>query len=306
MAHRRFREGCRACHRAWLLCWLLASPLAAAERLLLLYPVVREPYQTVYREIVAGLAAHDPGSALVVRPLDGGGELPPADAVVALGRRAVAAAAATGRPVFAAVANRRDLAVPGCCRAALLLRPSARAYLEPLLAFFPRVSRVLVVYAEGEDGELVRTAEQWLAARGRRLLALPAADLEGAAQAWRTALAAARPGDGVWLLAGNGLLDMTLVDLVLDVAWEKRLAVFSANPALVRRGALYAVYPDNRGVGGRLAEILAAAEEGRLPEGHVEPLERVQVAYNERTGNHLGIGLTPALRARIDLLLAPF
>ena len=78
--------------------------------------------------------------------------------------------------------------------------------------------------------------------------------------------------------------------------------MFSSNPLHVKRGMLFAVYPDNRGMGASLGRLANETLSGEKLSGMM-PLKDVLIAVNERTSRHLAIELTNEMKSNIDLLL---
>jgi putative ABC transport system substrate-binding protein len=54
----------------------------------------------------------------------------------------------------------------------------------------------------------------------------------------------------------------------------------------VKKGVLFALYPDNTGLGRELAALALAPEPGRTG---LAPLRAVRVAFNTRTAGHIGL-----------------
>ena len=105
-------------------------------------------------------------------------------------------------------------------------------------------------------------------------------------------------------MRGGSLNDPSILMLVLEAAWKKKIIVFSSNPSHVKRGALFSLYPDNRKMGGTLAEI-AQQHELKLisPSAGLAPLKSVHLIVNKRTSKHLGIMLNDISGLTIHRLL---
>lgn len=200
--------------------------------------------------------------------------------------------------IVAVVANRQYESV---LSGGILLKPSADVYMANLLDVYAKISQIYVVYNPEYDQDLVDDAKDIAERAGIAFTTMEATDIREAAAGYQKSLQEAKAYSAIWLLPDNGFLDSSLLSKILDVAWEKKLIVFSSNPLFVKHGALFAVYPDNRGVGVTLGELALSAENGeKLP---LQPLRNVRLAVNERTINHLGIDLSPEVRGRIELML---
>jgi putative tryptophan/tyrosine transport system substrate-binding protein len=286
----------------------LQDSAVGAEDMAVFYPIVREPFSLVYSDLLAGLTKEYPGeitaysiegesSDLAANPINVAEKI-----VVALGNKSLEAVGNQdlGKAVFAALTQldpRRKLA------GAIILKPGAETYLSLLMEIQPSVGAVHVVYDPQRHGELIEDATDYLSRHGKKLNPVAVSNIRESAKGLRRIVREARPGDAIWLIPDSGLLDASMLDVVLDAAWDKRLAVFSANPSFVKRGALFAIYPDNVAIGQRLARMVLDVSQGKLPRGRVEYIKDVKVALNERTANHIGIRLTPEVKKSIDVVL---
>ena len=90
---------------------------------------------------------------------------------------------------------------------------------------------------------------------------------------------------------------------LLRTAWDEGLPVFSSNVAHVRRGALFALYPDNIGLGHHLGTTaMSMLSSGSSPPRGLQALRQVLTAVNVRTARHLGLDLEASAQA-IHLVL---
>jgi len=284
-----------------------AEGSAAEIDAVVIYPQVREPFAALYRDYLAGIQTVLPETSRDYAI--NGNELDilsqeltahPPEVIIALGNKSVAAAGSLSgeQPVVGLVANRDDEANMA---GGILLRPSAEVYLESLLAIYKDLSQVFVVYNPTMDQGLLDEARVLAAEKGITLTAREAYSIREAAGEYRQLLLTAPAYSAIWLLPDHGFLDRALLSTILDVAWERKLIVFSSNPLFVKHGALFAVYPDNRAVGMMVARIAVAVAMGeRQP---LQPLRDVRLAVNERTLNHLGLRMSADVRNRIDLML---
>jgi len=292
-----------------LFSFLFFLPAFAQDEVTVVYPMVREPFSNVYRDLIAGIRSGYSGvvnefpvnghfSRSLLSAHVGGTEQ---KAVIALGNKSldVVASANMDAPVYAAVARVEPDSV---IERGILLEADAQVYLSRLLEIFPQTGTVHVVYNPEHHQSLIDTATVYLNNKRITFNAAPATDVRTAALAFRDIVKKARRNDAVWLMSDAALIDGTLLKVVLDAAWDKRLAVFSSNPVFVKRGALFAIYPDNIGIGHRLGRMVDEASPDRR-HGGVETLKDVKVAFNERTGNHIGVKLTAQTRANIELFL---
>ncbi|WP_439389705.1 ABC transporter substrate binding protein [Ideonella sp. YS5] len=287
-------------------------PGEAGAGLAVLYPDIGEPFRAVFASIVEGIReqARQPVPTFAVA-----GESPPSNLAEELRRREVRVVIALGRSGLKAAANldRAIGVIAGCVIGAP--EAQAQAYTvhslapDPALVFsqlrkmVPPVRRVFLVHDPQQNAWLARLSFEAAKAAGMELVAIEAEDSRRALRAYQEVFPAidARR-DALWLPQDPTTVEEgTLLPLVLQEAWQRNFAVCSSNVAHVRRGALFALYPDNPALGRSLAQSALDALAGRRPPRGLVPLRDVLVAANHRTAAHLGIELD--LRAqRIEKL----
>lgn len=280
-----------------------AQTLAGETRraVVVVVPEIGEPFRSVFAKIAGGIEARIPGRVTVLavggHDVDVAGELRRRDAgvVVALGRQGLKAVASLDDS-FSIIA--------GCVVS--LPEDDERRYPvytlapDPLLLFAqlrrlaPAVRRISVVYDPRQTGWLIRRAREAAQSMGWELSAYEARELPAALRQYQQQLSAAdATRDAIWLPQDASTVDdATVLPLVLKEAWSRSLVAFSSNVAHVKRGALFALYPDNEQLGHTLGDaasrLLAGVKGG---EGSVLPLREVRSAINTRTAAHLGLVL---------------
>jgi putative ABC transport system substrate-binding protein len=186
----------------------------------------------------------------------------------------------------------------------ILLAPAPDRLFQWLTLLAPDVKKVTVVYNPELNGWLIEFAHA--AARKHKLIlnALPAQDLRTAAQLYRdlveTGLGA---NHAVWLPQDSYTVDQqTTLPMLLKASWDQEFVVFSSNPAHVKRGALFGLYPDNVAMGKRLGELAANVNGGlEVKNFPIEPLKDLLIAVNLRTADHLRLNLDKNLVESLDL-----
>ncbi|HEX5685931.1 MAG TPA: ABC transporter substrate binding protein [Ideonella sp.] len=284
-----------------------AGLLGAAEAgaMAVVYPEIGEPFRSVFASIIEGIreqARHAvPGFAVgaetTVPAL--ADELRKRDVrvVIALGRSGLKTIESLDRSV--GVVAGCVLAVPETQAQAYTvhsLAPDPALIFAQLRRMLPAARRVWAVHDPQQNAWLMRLAQESARPLGLELAAQEASDLQRATRAYQDIIAAAEPQrDVLWLPQDSTTVEeATLVPLVLQEAWRRNFAVISSNAQHVRRGALFALYPDNRAMGRSLAlsaiETLAGTR--RVARGLL-PLRDVLVAANQRTAAHLGLEFDP-------------
>ena len=277
-----------------------------------LYPDIREPYRGVFLQIVEGIEAQlgaavkhyalpEEFSSQTVRDWLDREKL---TTVIALGSRGLRAA--TELPKDLQVVVGAVLKAPPKARFPVVtLNPDPAVLFDRLRQLAPRVRRVTVVYNPQRTGWLMERAGKAAKARGLGLNLIPAHDRREAALKYRDFLEQAGAGmEAVWLLQDPATTDArTVLPLILKEAWNKDLVVFSSNPAYVKRGVLFALYPDNVGMGRTLGRMaLQAKDSDRFRIRGDLPLTDLLIAVNVRTADHLGLELTGRQKRAFDLV----
>jgi putative ABC transport system substrate-binding protein len=302
-------------HRRQVLAWWAAASLAAAARavgaagaelarsIAVVYPDIGEPFRSVFAKIVEGIEdqakGHVPsfavgGNANVAELAN---ELHRHDVrvVIALGRNGLKAAGALDHDFAVVVGG--VLSLPESETRSLVvhsLAPDPSLLFAQLRSLLPGARRVLVVHDPRQNAWLMRRARDAGRAQGLELVVQDAEDLKTAIRFYQEAFATADPRrDVLWLPQDSTTVDdSSVLPLVLQEAWNRGLAVFSSNVGHVKRGALFALYPNNVELGRSLAiSAQAALASGNHAARGVLPLKDVLIAVNLRTANHLGIQL---------------
>ena len=286
---------------------LLVVSHAWAEKVLILYPQVREPYTKIYQDTLEGIAEVYKGARtlLAITP---GQHLAPGviaraapNLYVALGNdaaRELGIVAPEG-PVITTASQDVDFKV----RHQLAYYPDPDTLITQLQRFQPGI-RSLSLVAETDTDPYEDRVRETLARAGIGLKVCVAGSLAAAAVCYRQLLDAATPQDAIWILHGGKLMEPALLTNILSTAWERQLTVLSSNPDHVRRGALLSLYPDNLSAGRQLGDMInACLAPGKCTRSETRYLRTMGIALNERTGRHLGLVISPEARKSADLIL---
>jgi len=278
-----------------------------------LYPDIGEPYRSVFSKIIEGIeenshakvTSYAVGKNFNAEALSG--ELKRLDirVVIALGRNGLRAAntldkeigVITGGVVSVPEADVRGGAV-------LSLAPDPALLFSRLKALSPKTQRVFVVFEPRQNTWLIKLAKDAARNHGIELVAQEADDLKTALGIYQSIFANADPRrDALWLPQDSSTVDELLVlPLVLQESWARSIPVFSSNVSHVRRGALFALYPNNKELGRNLANSALGLANGDPTVRGVLPLRDVLAAFNTRTASHLGLTLSSTQQRSFDLL----
>lgn len=282
-----------------------AGVSAAADdgvpRLAVLYPDLGEPYRSVFASIIEGIEDRSGRRALSL-PLTSNSAA--ADLAQEIGRRDIQAVVTLGRQGMR-MASALDK-VPTVVAAGVLSVPETEAQAfavhslapDPALLFArlkalaPSVRRVLVVHDPRQNAWLMRLARDAAKSSGLELQVRSADDLKSAVKAYQELVAGAHPmQDAIWLPQdATTVEDATVLPLLLKEAWAQNLVLFSSSVNHVRRGALFALYPNHAELGRTLAT--AAMTPASSGSRGIQALRDVMLAVNTRTASHLGLTLT--------------
>lgn len=286
----------------WTLAALRPSWAADGSALAVVYPEIGEPFRSVFASIVEGIREQarqavpgfPVGTEVAAPELADEIRKREVRVVIALGRSGLKAAEALDRSIY--VVAGCVLAVPEAQAQAYTvhsLAPDPALIFAQLRRMLPTARRVWVVHDPQQNAWLMRLAQDAARPLGLELAATEASDLQRATKAYQEIVAAAEPQrDVLWLPQDSTTVEeATLLPLVLQEAWRRSFAVISSNAQHVRRGALFALYPDNAAMGRSLAQSALETLATKRPARGLLPLRDVLVAANQRTAAHLGLEL---------------
>jgi len=291
-----------------------AAPKAGAEHgaeaIAVLFPDIGAPYRQVFNEIIDGiteqskLGVHSyPVGAVADADLPATLKRNGGKVVIALGRQGLKAAAGIDTSLTLVVGGVSS--VPDAEKMnGISLTPDPALLFGLLKNLLPEVRRVIVVYNPQYNEPLLKLAREAARAQGLELQALEARDLAGAVRQYEAALASADARhDALWLPQDATTVDEnTILPLVLKQSWNRNLAIFSSSFLHVKKGALFALYPNNVELGRNLARLAAGLLAGEAPKRGVTPLRDVRSALNLRTASHLGLAVGAGRQRTFDFL----
>ncbi len=165
---------------------------------------------------------------------------------------------------------------------------------ELLKRKMPNVKRVHVVYNPDKTKWLIREAQSDALDHKVELVTYTTKKLAESAKIYRDLFK--RPdikNSAIWLAPDSTSIDnRALLSFVLEQAWAHDVAVFSSSPAHVKKGVLFAMYPDNMKLGLSLGKVALEELNGGSTLDSMVPVRDLKIAFNRRTAKHLGIHLT--------------
>jgi putative ABC transport system substrate-binding protein len=278
-----------------------------------IYPDIGEPYRSIFAKIIEGIQEQ---AKVAVSTYPVGPNSNPADlsaqltrggvkVVIALGRQGLKAASGLERDIAVVVGG--VLSVPESESrnlAGISLTPDPALLFALLKKLLPGIKRITVVYDPQHNDWLIKLARDAAKALGIELVIREAHDLASAAHLYEAAFAAADSRlDAIWLLQDATTVDEdTILPLVLKESWSRGVPVFSSSFLHVRKGALFALYPDNLVLGRDLANTALSVLAGEPRKRGVSPLREVLTAVNVRTASHIGLNIDYRLQRSFDFI----
>ncbi|HYD96496.1 MAG TPA: ABC transporter substrate binding protein [Noviherbaspirillum sp.] len=285
----------------------------AAGTLAVVYPDIGEPYRSVFAKIIEGI---EDGARSAVRSYPIAANQDPAElnaqlkrngtrGVIALGRQGLRATAGLDRDIPVVVGG--VLAIPDAENRSLTgisLTPDPALLFARLKSLMPGVKRVIVVYDPQHNEWLIRLAREAARTQGLELAAHEARDMSTAARAYESVFAGSDSRrDAVWLPQDTTTVDEnTILPLVLKESWNRSVPVFSSSFVHVKKGALFALYPNNVELGRTLAGSAQALMAGDARRRGLVPLREVQTAVNLRTASHIGLNISFQQQRSFDFI----
>ncbi len=277
-----------------------------------LYPKVSEPFRSAFIGMIQGIEER---THLRVRSYAVDARFDAADlnaqlkrsgtkVVIALGRQGLNVAASLDRSIVVLVGGALLLSDAEIVNLnGISLTPDPALLFARLRALLPETKRVIVVYDPKKTEWLLRIAREAAREQGLELAAFEARDLAQAAQIYSAQFAAADSRrDAVWLPHDTTTVEEgTLLPLILKQAWDSGVPIFSSNVLHVKKGALFAMSPNNVELGRSLASSAEGAIAGELKKG-VQPLRELHTAINLRTASHMGLTIGHQQQRTFDLI----
>lgn len=264
-----------------------------------IYPDIGEPYRSIFAKIIEGIEEtakvqvrnYPIGPHMDVADLNGQLKRNGTRVVIALGRQGVKTASGLDRDIAVVVGG--VLSIPEAENRNLMgisLMPDPAILFSRLKNLMPGVKRVIVVYDPQHNEWLIKLAREAAKAQGLELVTHEARDLAAAARLYEAAFATAGRRDAVWLPQDATTVDEgTILPLVLKESWNRGVPVFSSSFLHVKKGALFALYPNNLELGRNLANSALGVLAGESRNRGVLPLREVHMAVNLRTASHIGV-----------------
>ncbi len=299
-------------HRiAWIFSGLALPSCLWADPVGLLYPDVRDPYQKVFLNIAEGAEAqlgtslyrHILSKSTTSQETESWLAEKDISAVIALGADSVN---------FLNADNQLPLVVGAVSAQApesfssVSLNPSPKLLFAGVLALQHSIKTIHVVFDPSRNNWEVEQAAEMAKALNIKLIGYPAEDLRQAATTYRDIQNQMdAKTEALWLPLGGPARDKTIMQTILEIAWVNEQVIFSSNLADVKRGVLFAMYPDNTGMGKELAQLLTELQKNPEQPHQTQFVTSLYKAVNRRTAEHLQIRLGNQDLSAYDFVYPP-
>ena len=106
--------------------------------------------------------------------------------------------------------------------------------------------------------------------------------------------------EAVWI---NTNIEHIYLYKLSELAWERNVTLISNNVNHLESGSLLAFYPDFKGMGKRLADLLSLISLSHQDPSQLEPLSAIHQGINLRTAQHLGIQIPPGIKRHFGVVI---
>lgn len=284
-----------------------------ANAIAVIYPNVGEPFRSIFTKIIDGIEEKTKAKvrSLPIEATVNASEVNHqlkrygAKVVIALGRQGLKTAAGLDRDLTVVVGG--VLSVPETESQQLTgisFTPDPAILFARLKKLLPESKRVFVVYDPQHNESLIKLAREEAKLHNLELEAIQAHDLASAAKAYEAIFASLdNRRETVWLPNDPTTVEEnTILPLVLKLSWNTSSPIFSSNFLHVKKGALFALYPNNHELGRTLAISALGILAGESRKRGVAPLRDLHTAVNLRTATRIGLNISYQQQRTFDFV----
>jgi putative ABC transport system substrate-binding protein len=275
------------------------------------YPNVEEPFRSAFLAMIQGIEdrikfkvrAYPVDPKVDTAELNNTLKRSGTKVVIALGRQGLNATAGFDREI-SVLAGGVLLLSESENVMGISMTPDPAMLFSRLRVLLPELRRIVVVYNPQKSDWLIRLAREAAKAQNIELSAHVAGDLASAAKLYSQLITSAdNRHDAIWLPHDSTTVEeSTILPLVLRESWNSNLPLFSSNVLHVKKGALFAMVPDNVELGRTLAASAMGVIAGEVRRRPLVPLRELQTAINLRTASHIGLNLGALQQRSFDFV----
>lgn len=288
---------------ALLICMAMLFPLILAQankqfesvkNILVIYPESRPAYQSIYDTIIQGMQ-NNTQTTLTITSFNNTTSSSDIEQLITTTNASAVIALRQAGKLFAQQLNLDIPLITGAhvlCEAG---KASVSLAADPFILFTrlkhlkPDVKTVYVVHNKQNTQWLIQDAVITANKLNLNLKVFVADDIKKTSSLVTKVIDQAQENtSAIWLPLDPVLPVKILLPELLRAAWNKNLVIFSNNPVDVRKGVLFAMYPDYEKMGTQLLDLALARISGLKP-SRPEPSRHLNSAVNSRTAMHLGI-----------------
>ena len=171
-----------------------------------------------------------------------------------------------------------------------------------LVELKPDIKRIIYVHHKNNNAWLIPIASTVSKRLGINLELHPVSTLREAALQYKKILdSPLTSSDAIWLPLDSAIPGEVILPEILKSAWSKRFIIFSSNPYHVKRGGLFALFPDYHALGKQIADISTQIKDEDNQLVRISPL-LTRSAINIRTARHLSLKINNRLINKHDLV----
>ena len=294
--------------------FLIPSGFAQDQsRIAIIYPQTSGAYKILFDEIVHGIEAElgdadidrieisdNADAEMLIERLS----RQEADVLIALGSRSYTLAAAlhSNKPLIAGalhISPDLDKSISG-----VSLLPNPKLIFERVRTLSPKSTRVAIIYDVRSEEWFAKLAKQEARAFGIKVSLHEAQNVSDATRHYFNLIRYGNPAtDVIWISPSSRLVSENAWPRFVEESWRRRFTLVSGNLSHAETGALFALYPDPKALGRRLAEISRNRLDTPNTPPKIEPLGQTKAALNVKIADHLGLTLSDAEKHNYDLIL---
>ncbi len=287
-------------------CLLIASPVDAQKiKTSLLLPKTEGLAKVIYDDVVAGIASHPALDISIIRlgkkstheSVEAQIQDQHSQLVIAVGNKSyrLGKKLQTDAIVIAGGISGKPNGIP-----TVSLTGDPEPTLKALKRLAPHIKDIRLVYSDAVNGWWYRRATKVGAAMGIKVIGYNAEDLKQGVKLYEQLLDDALAKESaVWIPLRSIVPSKTILPLLLEKAWKKKLAVVSNNPSHAKLGGLIALYPDHKKMGRQLAQFAYDHYSGN-EQNLIVGTHHLRIAINLRTSSHIGLRLSAQDRESFD------
>ena len=268
-------------------------------------PIATGAAKMIYDEVISGIASHPElevstiaiSSTENVAAVEERIKANESELIIAVGNRSykLAKALTTDILIIAGGISGKPNGIPTVS----LTGDPAPAFKE-LKRIAPHIKNIRLVYNDEINGWWYTRAQKVAADYDLKVIGYLATDIKEGVKLYEQLLDHATPKtSAVWIPLRSVVPSKTILPLLLEKAWSKKLAVISNNPSHTKLGGFIAVYPEHKKMGDQLAQFATQHFNGEDID-RIIGTENLNFAINLRTSSHIGIRLSAKERASFD------